>query len=207
MAVTGRQVQPSLLPDHAVAPLYLTGSVLDVTYGEGGWWKRFKPDELAAHDLDPAKGDGVDFRALPELDSSVDTVCFDPPYTPAGGLETSTTGYRRPGGKDFRRRYGLNTESTAWADLEALIAAGLTECARVARRWVLVKCMDFVDGGTFRLGHLSVIDHARRLGLGDPWDLIVHHGGSGPGGHNIFDVKRARRHHSYLLVFAKAGAA
>ena len=34
-------------------------------------------------------------------------------------------------------------------------------------------------------------------------DQIVHHTGSGPGGHNIFDPKRARRHHSYLLVFAK----
>ena len=32
-------------------------------------------------------------------------------------------------------------------------------------------------------------------------DLIVHHTGSGPGGHNIFTPKRARRHHSYLLVF------
>ena len=33
-------------------------------------------------------------------------------------------------------------------------------------------------------------------------DVIVHYTGSGPGGHNIFDIKRARRHHSYLLVFA-----
>lgn len=32
-------------------------------------------------------------------------------------------------------------------------------------------------------------------------DLIVHHTGSGPGGHNIFTALRARRCHSYLLVF------
>ena len=66
-----------------VAPLYLTGSVLDVTYGEGKWWDRFTPDPFTFHDLH--KVDGVDFTALPEADRSVDTVCFDPPYTISGG--------------------------------------------------------------------------------------------------------------------------
>lgn len=32
-------------------------------------------------------------------------------------------------------------------------------------------------------------------------DQIVHFTGSGPGGHNIFTVRRARRAHSYLIVF------
>jgi hypothetical protein len=46
----------------------------------------------------------------------------------------------------------------------------------------------------------KVTNHAASLG----WfkhDQIVHFTGSGPGGHNIFRVKRARRVHSYLLVF------
>lgn len=48
----------------------------------------------------------------------------------------------------------------------------------------------------------EVTAHARTLGW-SKHDQIVHHTGSGPGGHNIFDVKRARRHHSYLIVFAR----
>lgn len=183
----------------AIAPLYIDGhTVLDVTYGRGGWWKRYRPAGLVAHDL---ALDGVDFRELPEHDHSVDVVCFDPPYVPAGG-QRSTVVTR--GEQDYRDRFGL-TEYRSQAELDALIADGLAECARVARHWLLVKCSDYVNARHFTLGHRRVLNAADRLGLtndGDAWDLIVHHTGSGPGGHNIFEPLRARRHHSYLLVFA-----
>lgn len=174
----------------AVAPLYLTGSVLDVTYGEGKWWDRFRPEPFTFHDLH--KVDGVSFLDLPEADSSVDTVCFDPPYIPAGGYATSTT-------DDFRDRFGLTPMGNA--ELIELVQGGIRECTRVARRYVIAKCTDFVSGGKFRLGHLVMIEEAAAAG----WtvhDLIVHHTGAGPGGNKTFTVLRARRHHSYLLVFA-----
>jgi hypothetical protein len=179
---------------HAIAPLYLTGSVLDVTYGEGGWWRRFKPEPFTAHDL--YKLDGVDFRALPEDDASVDTVCFDPPYTISGGVETSTAG-------EFLDRFGIG--NLGGSAFYSLIFGGFLECMRVGRTYVLVKCMEFAQGEQFHdipteLTNLATT-HGRVL-----HDRIVHHTGSGPGGHNIFNVKRARRHHSYLLVFAKAAA-
>ena len=177
----------------AVAPIYLTGSVLDTTYGKGRWWDRYQPDPFTFHDLEL---DGVDFTALPYEANSFDTVCFDPPYVPAGGTRTSGATKDE---QTFRDAYGLAPRSLA--ELNELILAGLAECARVARTWLLVKCSDFVTGGAFTLGHLTVLDEARRLGLA-PHDLIVHHTGSGPGGHNIFTVLRARRAHSYLLVFA-----
>lgn len=60
----------------SVAALYLTGSVLDVTYGRGMWWRRFTPATFGKHDL---ALDGVDFRSLPHEDGSWDSVCFDPP--------------------------------------------------------------------------------------------------------------------------------
>lgn len=180
----------------AVAPLYLTGSVMDVTYGRGLWWSTFRPPDLIAHDLDPVKGDGVDFRALPEADQSVDTVCFDPPYLPQGGDASSSS--TTPA---FTQAFGL--VSISRDGLLDLFDAGLAECARVARRWVLVKCTDFVNGGVFHLGHVRMIELAAAHGL-VVHDLIVHHTGSGPGGHNIFDVLRARRHHSYLIVFSAA---
>lgn len=173
----------------AVAPLYLTGSVLDVTYGRGKWWDRFTPDPFTYHDLHTH--DGVDFRDLPHPDAAFDAVTFDPPYIPQGGTADASL-------DGFRSGFGL--EQRTQAGLDAMIAAGLAECARVARTWLLVKCMDYVNGGRFTLGHLTILDRARDLGL-SPHDLIIHNAGTGPGGHNIRTVLRARRAHSTLLVF------
>jgi ParB family chromosome partitioning protein len=184
----------------AVAPFYLTGSVCDVTYGEGNWWQRFKPEPFVAHDK--FKLDGVDFTDLPEADATFDAVTFDPPYIPQGGVDKST---RRD--ESFLGRFGL-VKSMSDAELWTMVEGGLAESARVTKPggYVLAKCMDFVNGGGLTLGHRMVLDIADRHRL-RCHDLIVHHTGSGPGGHNIFDPKRARRNHSYLLVFERRGAA
>lgn len=190
-----------------IAPLYLTGSVLDVTYGEGKWWDRFTPDPFAYHDLH--KVDGVDFRALPEADESFDTVCYDPPYVISGTASSDRLG------PDFQNRYGIGLDNLpemrntgdGTTAFEQLIIDGLVECLRVARRFVLVKCMEFSQGNhvpqcrSFHDIPFLVTATARRAGW---WkhDQIVHHTGPGPGGHNIFEIKRARRHHSYLIVLA-----
>jgi hypothetical protein len=178
----------------AVAPLYLTGSVMDATYGEGKWWAEFTPSPFVHHDKH--KGDGVDYTALPEADDTYDAVTFDPPYIATGGLETSTA-------PEFRDRFGL-TQRTA-NDLDVMNRAGLLECGRVVRPggYLLVKCMDYTDSARLRFGHLTMIYAAGDAGYLELHDLIVHHTGPGPGGHNIFEVKRARRAHSYLLVFRK----
>lgn len=181
----------------AVAPLYLTGSVLDVTYGEGKWWDRFTPDPFTFHDLH--KVDGVDFTALPEPDGSVDTVCLDPPYVMSGGPSSLAVK------SDFQGAYGIGTQNGitgGWGAFSSLLLDGLAEVCRVSREFVLVKCMEFAgpkglhDPPTMLTNAAS--DHGWHL-----HDRIVHHTGTGPGGHNIFDVKRARRAHSYLLVFAR----
>lgn len=190
----------------AVAPLYLTGSVLDVTYGKGNWWKRFTPEPFTYHDLYTV--DGVDFRSLPEADGSVDVVCFDPPYVLTGGESTTER-------VDFQDRFGIgyrnlgrNGGDASSTGFYGLVLAGLAECCRVAGDLVLVKCMEFAQGkdgrGNTRLHDVptTVTNAAADLGW-EVHDRIVHHTGSGPGGHNIFDVKRARRHHSYLIVFAR----
>jgi hypothetical protein len=181
----------------AIAPIYLKGrTVADVTYGRGRWWTRYQPPGLIAHDIDPDKGDGVDFRALPETDRSVDVVCYDPPYVASG------TNSIDPGPRTFRERYGIDRETGYGheSDLVALILAGLSECARVARQLVLTKCMEFTSSRRFHdMPHL-VKTAAAGNGL-ELHDQIVHHTGSGPGGHNIYTPIRTRRHHSYLLVF------
>lgn len=221
--MTARPVEQSLFPDFApdrprgpipgsvqtgtnadliatIAPLYLEGrSVLDVTYGDGKWWTRYQPDRFTAHDLH--KLDGVDFRQLPEADRSVDVVCFDPPYVLSGGASSPRLG------PAFQDRYGIGDDNFGFPvgdkgrdALRALILDGLTDCARVAREWLIVKCMEFAQGGRFHdIPHL-VTGHLAAFGL-TKHDQIVHATGSGPGGHNIWSPVRARRHHSYLLVF------
>lgn len=223
--VVTRPLEVSLFPDHApdrptgrlfgsvqtgtnadliatVAPLYLTGSVLDVTYGRGKWWDRYQPDPFIFHDL---KVDGVDFRDLPHSDGEFDAVCFDPPYIPSGGARSSG---RTQDEADFVERFGVGMDNEHaprnWRELRALVLDGMRECARVlgVDGYLLAKGCDYVTGGRFRLGHLDYLHAADELGL-HVHDLIVHHTGSGPGGHNITVQKRARRHHSYLLVFTK----
>jgi len=49
------------------------------------------------------------------------------------------------------------------------------------------------------IDHRFVIDRAEDLGM-IVHDLIIHHTGSGPGGHEIEAPIRARRNHSYLVV-------
>lgn len=176
----------------AVAPLYLSGSVLDVTYGEGRWWTRFTPDPFTFHDL---KIDGVDFRALPHPDRSFETVCYDPPYIPAGGAATTAKA------RAFRSDFGLAPGRTA-ADFDTLVMDGLAEVCRVSARYVLVKCMEFVGSAAFVDMPTQMTNGAAQHGY-VVHDRIVHYAGPGPGGHNIFTVKRARRVHSYLLVFVR----
>ena len=64
-----------------VAELYLDPGMraVDVTYGLGKWWQIWRPLELVEHDLDPKKGDGVNFTALPEADNTYDLAALDPP--------------------------------------------------------------------------------------------------------------------------------
>jgi hypothetical protein len=177
-----------------VAPLYLAGSVLDVTYGEGKWWDKFTPDPFTFHDK--FKVDGVDFTALPEADDSIDSVCFDPPYIASGGTGTKQSA------RDFQDRFGVGCDKVAGKDLGGLVLDGLTEVCRVARSFVLVKCMEFVGGSDL----CDMPTQVTNAAAGNGWklhDRIVHNTGTGPGGHNIFKVKRARRAHSYLLVFTK----
>lgn len=178
----------------AVAPLYLAGrSVLDVTYGGGRWWDRYRPDPFTWHDL---AVDGVNFTALPEADASVDVVTFDPPYVLGGGVSSA-----RLHDQAFHSRYGIGGARlghSSFKRLERMIRDGLAESARVSRQLVLVKCMEIGAGRLVDMPYL-VRRWAEPLEL-RTYDVIVHHTGSGPGGHNIVTPRRARRHHSYLLV-------
>jgi len=178
-----------------ISGLYLTGTVLDVTYGRGRWWDAWRPPELAFHDL---ALDGVDFRSLPYEDRSWDSVCFDPPYVESGSRSTSSR-------TAFLDGYGIGTEledRTSPASTLDLMLEGTAEACRVAARFVLVKCMEYVAWHRFHDAPTAVIAAAAAAG----WELhdrIVHASGGGIGGaYRIREIRRCERAHSYLLVFA-----
>ena len=120
---------------------YLPEPVADVTYGEGGFWTRYKPTMLYGSDIriHDEGGAGFDFRHLPYEDRSMATVVFDPPYKLTG----------TPSTPDMDERYGT-TEPRRWQDVYGLVEEGLDECCRVADRYVLLKCMDQVCSGAKR---------------------------------------------------------
>lgn len=169
--------------------------VVDVTYGEGRFWTEYRPHRLVAHDL--YKLDGVDFRALPEEDGSVDVVVLDPPYIAQGGRDSATA-------VDFRDRYGLNEAPKSSAELRELVAAGITEAARVLRPSgrLLVKTMNYVNGRRFVKAQRDVVTAAEAVEL-EQVDEFVHLSGTGipPPGRKV--QIHARRAHSFLCVFQR----
>lgn len=171
---------------------YLPDPVLDPTYGLGAFWKIYRPDGLAAHDLDPEKApDGpMDFTALAYPDATFEAVVFDPPYKLNGTPTESVDA-----------RYGVHVVRS-WQDRHALIRAGIVECARVLRPggYLLLKCQDQVCSGRVRWQTREFADTAEAAGcrLVDRFDLLG--GRAQPSGRRQV---HARRNHSTLLVLLR----
>lgn len=140
---------------------------LDPTYGEGNWWKAWRPAELEENVWDPKNESGWDFREIPWEPESFDAVVFDPPYVAPGGRETSSI-------KSFHEKYGMGETPPTPALLHLYNLAGLAECHRVlrpARRrngpegMCLVKCQDYIWSGTFQPATFWMMEAAATLGF------------------------------------------
>ena len=171
---------------------YLDGKVLDVTYGYGVFWRKFRPDDFTACDLDPEKspiGYSVNFCNMTWNQQGFDSVVFDPPYKLNG---------RPTDGVD--ERYGVHV-ITKWQDRVQLMCAGLIECIRVSRKYVLVKCMDQVVSGKKVWQTIIMTDVARDNGcvLVDRFDMLVTPRPQ-PGGRRQV---HSQGNYSTLLVFEK----
>lgn len=183
----------------AAGRLYIDDAdlVVDVTYGLGRFWSHYQPRRFVAHDIDPAKGDGVDFRHLPYGDGQVDVVVFDPPYIAQGGRATSTI-------PEMLDRFGLIDVPKSVKELEALIADGINESSRVLAPSgrLFVKCMDYINGGRLVKGRHHVVATAEAAGL-EQIDEFIHASGTGPQPPGRSQI-HSRRAHSFLCVFQKA---
>lgn len=167
---------------------YLNGRVLDLTYGRGKWWTKWRPDEL-----DPYVGNFLNTNYRDEL---FDAVTYDPPYVCPGGR--STTGL-----PDFFDRYGLMHTPKSPAELQVVMDLGLAEAHRVCKTggYVLMKCQDYVSSGKLWLGVTYSQQAGLKLGM-EVFDVIHHISGTRAQPSRSRQV-HARRNLSTLLVFKK----
>jgi len=180
-----------------VAKLYIspTAKVVDLTYGKGIWWKKFRPDDLTISEHD--------FRLLPsDWRNTFDVVAFDPPYVSLGGRSTSTI-------PQMTDHYGLIDAQRSPAALHVYNMEGLQEAVRVARPGglVLVKYMDYVSSGKLQPCVQWLLRDADFLGL-QLFDRFIHVGNPGPQPTKNLDGSprrqvHARRNLSELFVFKK----
>lgn len=174
---------------------YLDGYVLDATYGEGNFWTDWRPDQLRTNDLYKPADFHQSYLNLGWKSCSFDAVVFDPPYRLSG---------RRDRG-EFDQRFGL-CEYRSNDEILADIVAGAIECYRVARRYLLVKCQDQVNGGRVRW-QTDLISRAIEQGGGrkvDRFDFIQKTVRGQPSGRRQLN---ARRNYSTLLIFEKPASA
>jgi len=169
---------------------YLDGTVLDATYGEGGFWKVWRPEGLITNDLYKPAMWREDYRDFPPWVGGFDAVVFDPPYklngTPALGEQDD--------------RYGTNRRTSRDEVMED-IRLGAIECYRVCRRNLLVKCMDQVEGGQMRWQTDMVSETIKALGgrKVTRFDIPTAGRPQPPGRRQL----TPRMKHSTLLIFEK----
>lgn len=179
---------------------YLDGSVLDATFGEGAFWNCWRPEMLTASDLhkDPLHSGADwlyeryqwDYLALPCEAREYDAVMFDPPYKLSG----------TPALGEFDERYGIQRRTTRDEVLDDIVN-GARECYRVARRFLLVKCQDQVEGGKVRWQTDLVTRAIEDLGGRKVTAfMFVSNGRPQPGGRRQLTP---RQNYSSLLVFGR----
>lgn len=172
---------------------YIEGHTLDPTYGKGTFWKAWRPTVFVGTDIDPAKslGQPVDFTSLPWDDGYFDTVVFDPPYKLNGTPDEA-----------IDQRYGVH-QPTRWQDRMDLCKRGIDECARVSRKWLLIKCQDQVCSGKVRWQTIEFGSAAVDSGF----ELVdmLHYVAYRPQPEGRSQI-HARRNYSTMLVLRRDGA-
>jgi hypothetical protein len=197
------EVFPQILALH-VEP---GATVADVTWGKGVFWQQVPPTayKLLATDLKT----GVDCRALPYEEASIDAVVLDPPYME--GLFRKSTSHMAGGGSHaaFRENYSngqaTTEEGPKWhaAVTDLYFKAG-REALRVLRNegTLIVKCQDEVSANRQWLTHVEIINEFERLGFYCK-DIFVIVRTNRPVVARLKKQEHARKNHSYFLVFKK----
>lgn len=180
--------------------------VADVTYGNGVFWRNvdLSKYELLATDI----SSGVDCRALPYEDNSLDAVVLDPPYME--GFFRREAGHKAGSGTHsaFRRYYSNGSETPAGAKWHAAVTDLYFKAGAEAHRALkddgvlIVKCQDEVSANRQWLTHVEIINEYERAGFYTK-DIFVIVRANKPGVSRLMRQVHARKNHSYFLVFVK----
>lgn len=186
-------------------------TVADVTYGKGVFWRNISDNTYKVLPSDIKTG--IDCRALPYEDSSIDCVVLDPPYME--GLLRENANHQGGSGTHvaFRNAYQGGTHNgqaplptPKWhaAVLDLYIKAG-QEAHRVLKKdgVLIVKCQDEVSANKQWLTHVEIIVEYAKMGFYAK-DLFVVMRQNKPGVSRLVKQNHARKNHSYFLVFLKA---
>lgn len=186
----------------AVSSFYIKNGavVADVTYGGGTFWKKTDTSRFKLKKTDIMSG--VDFRALPYKDHTIDVVVFDPPYTHNPGTR------KHKHMTDSQYRNAATTAGMYNADIMQLYREGMIEAFRVlnpngGQLWV--KCKDEVEAGVQRWSHIELYKIALSIGL-CARDLFVITPDSRTSSNRWKRQLHARKNHSYLWIFQRPDA-
>lgn len=181
-------------------------TVADVTYGAGVFWRNV---DISKYELLPSDiASGIDCRALPYEDNSLDALVLDPPYM-EGLLRTNKEHKAGNGGYAAFREYYSNgneqSDGPKWhgAVTELYYKAG-EEAYRVLHDngVMLVKCQDEVSANRQWLTHVEIINYYERMGFYTK-DLFVVVRPNRPSVSRLLKQVHARKNHSYFLIFVK----
>lgn len=187
--------------------------IADVTFGKGVFWRNvdLSKYELLATDL----ADGVDCRALPYEDASLDALVLDPPYM-EGLLRANKQHVAGAGTYGVFRDYYSNGNEKAFETADGKPApkwhAAVTDLYFRAGReaWrvlkddgvLIVKCQDEVSANKQWLTHVEIINEYATYGFYAK-DLFVVTRTNRAGVARVKKQVHARKNHSYFLVFIK----
>lgn len=176
-----------------IAALYIPDGarVLDMTYGQGNFWRddvraRVK---LTTNDLETEADFHVDLRYTNFPDGAFDVCVLDPPYAHHPGNPSKAL-------KERKGAYGLSKQQTDKETLQ-LYFDGIKEAARILKRkgLLIVKCQDT----TRQWNHIEIAQ-ASDFKLIDLFILMQE---STPIYRSDLTQHMARKNHSYYLILQK----
>lgn len=179
---------------------YIGEHVLDLSYGRGLFWSRYKPAVLNSNDIDTSLETNyhLDATAYQWMwASSFDTVVWDGPYRLNG----------TPDRGDFDERYGISKRET-WQDRMKLLLRGSYWGAMYVKPGgtLLVKCQDQVVSGRKVWQTLEIAERVagfegpHAMTLVDRFDMVRSPRPQPPGRRQV----HSRSNTSTLLVFRRA---
>jgi tRNA G10 N-methylase Trm11 len=176
--------------------------VADITYGKGVFWRNISKNryQLLATDINT----GVDCRALPYDNCSLDCVVFDPPYmhTPGGTAHVNHQNYENYYGNNIAANGSAKKYHEAVLDLYFRTVHEVKRVLKPEGIFV-VKCMDEVCANQQRLTHVEIINEYGNQGF-IVEDLFVLLRNNRPGVSRLLRQVHARKNHSYFVVFRKS---